>query len=91
MKKILTLTVILCVVFYGHIASACSQTTESITGAACSIKELQNLEKGRQTTDNPSNSESKDLRPLRLNVETKKNEQTKCLFGPCLYRTLFKD
>ena len=72
---------------------ACSQkTTQDITGGACSIAELRNLE------DSSADENSKffgyhprgekDLRPVRIKQSDSKRTGDRCLFGMCLYKSL---
>lgn len=90
MKKILTTLVILFAASSVQFASACSQSSaESITGAACSIKDLKALEKGKTSQEkvlSPQNE--KNLRPVRMNPEMQKSDDDECLFGMCLTKRL---
>lgn len=74
------------------ITIACSQkTTGDITGGACSIAELRNLENKRASEDGKIFSfhpkGEKDLRPVPLQSISKKSGE-RCLLGTCLYKSL---
>lgn len=97
MKKIYNAMLITCFALYflfcGNSASACSQkgVNGQITGGACSIEELNNLEnakiqKGRM---NFLSKQERDLRPYRPFIESQKSAD--CIFGNCLYKTILKD
>ena len=87
-KALLVLGAIFCVV---PAYAACSHnTSETMSGAACSIKELNDLEKNKTVQEKVLTPErEKDLRPVRLNQETPKINGDDCLFGNCLQKTLF--
>lgn len=90
MKKIFETLVILLVVFCVQYASACTQTKESMTGAACSIKELNSLETNKimQKRANFSFYEEKDLRPVKVVPVMQNLYNDDCLFGMCFYRQI---
>ena len=91
MKKIFTALVVFCAVFSVLPVCGCSQENAgNITGGACSIKELNNLEKQRSEQGKiGSLSKMKvDLRPVRQNQEIRKNENPNCILGTCLYQTI---
>ena len=92
MKKIFqTLVVIVAVGCANPSFGECGQTkAEIVTGGACSISELRNIEKSKIATDktglNPKGE--RDLRPLRQKDEMNKLFDDDCLFGTCLLKTL---
>ena len=91
MKKMFTTLVVFCVALFALPACGCSQeNSANITGGACSIKELNNLEKSKnQQMDIDSKSKvGIDLRPVRINPEIRKSEDSTCVFGKCLYKTI---
>lgn len=98
MKKIFNTLVIFCVAFCTifcaeQVLAACPQkATEIVTGAACSIKEL-NLEKSRtaQEKTNLSQTKERDLRPTKLNAKTPAASVDTCFLGTCLYRNLLEN
>lgn len=90
MKMTLCMIISLLTMFSIMQASACPLKGET-TGSACSVKELQKLEKQR-TQDNAGFSGfnlkgEKNLRPVKLSPEVKNPEQTQCIF--CLQESLF--
>ncbi len=92
MKKILCTLVVLfaasCVCAY-----ACSLDQGSITGGACSIKNLENLEtkSAQPKKENWAKlPDDKDLRPVNIYQGTIKSNDNVCLFGPCLRSRLGK-
>lgn len=91
MKKIFNSLVILCAVLCAISASACTQQNGSITGGACSIKEL-NLEKNKAENSKmrflPYNE--RNLRPVKIRIEMSKSTDDECLFGMCLYRQIME-
>lgn len=96
MKKIfLTPAVLLAAVLFLNceisLATCSQKTTGDITGGACSIEELRNLESKRANAGlnfgfNPKGE--KDLRPVRLEQPNSKKTGDRCLFGLCLYKSL---
>lgn len=104
MEKIFKTLVVLCAAFYSISCTmpvlACSQeNVGSTTGSACSIKELNNLEKSRQEKGHGMfSSEPKgvkverNLRPVNSGLNMTKSGQdsglNNCLFGMCLQKTL---
>ena len=94
MKKIFYALVILLFVSCAQTASACSQTEGSITGSACSIKNLYNLEKQSAVQKRAgflSNEEKgeKNLRPINKTPIIQKSDDD-CFFGMCLYRQVIE-
>lgn len=89
MKKI-SLSLIMLAVLLSAPALACSKTNELTTGGACSIKELNNLEKTgavqSKLTTKPKGE--LNLRPLKIESEMQKPQNSVCLFGDCIYKTL---
>ncbi len=72
---------------------ACSKGGEIVTGAACSIQELNSAAENKIFVDNlhSENKTYRNLRPVKI-VEPEKNNYGKvdCLFGNCLYKTILK-
>lgn len=67
---------------------SCSQNIGSMTGGACSIKELNNLEKNK--TEKVNFAKERNLRPVRLNPEITKLCDAYCVFGMNLQRILLE-
>jgi len=95
MKKIFEMLVIFATVFYGTAALACSQemsgskTEGMITGGACSISELNNLEKNKSVQKmSPFPIGERDLRPVKLS--SPKPNDVECLLGLCLYQKVLE-
>lgn len=57
------------------------------TGSACSVKDIQNLEKNKMQ-ETVSVKGGKNLRPVRITPEIKNPEQPQCIF--CLQEGLFE-
>ena len=93
MEKIFKILLILLCAFCTMPVFACSSDkAETVSGAACSISELNNLEKAR-TDKGRIDLNSKmgvDLRPVRITPEIKATEDKGCLFGKCLYKTILE-
>lgn len=88
MKKIFNALVILCCILCSTAVLACSQNnTANITGAACSIKELNNLEKNVVKQRKMINEE-RNLRPVKINPANTFSDDNDCLFGMCLYKKI---
>lgn len=87
MKKIFKMLVVLFAVLCAIPAWSCSLQTGNMTGGACSIKELNNLEKSRSTKEkvNLYSKKEKNLRPTRLNPEIMNICDVYCVFGMNLY------
>lgn len=90
MKMTLCMIISLLTMFSIMQASACPLKGET-TGSACSVKELQKLEKQR-TQDNAGFSGfnlkgEKNLRPVKVNPEINKPNEGECIF--CIQETLF--
>lgn len=96
MKKVLKALLVLCAISCAIPAfAACSQDLKQVTtGSACSISELNNLEKSEKTQENvqkqliQSPKRERNLRPLRYTSEIRKSDDKDCLFRMCLYKTL---
>lgn len=88
MKKIVYTLVILIAVSCVQYASACPQAEGSMTGGACSIKELKNLEKSKTLQEPNLINLEKGLRPVRVSPEKKKPGCD--VFGLCLRERLTK-
>lgn len=95
MKKIFKTLVVLFAVFSSGVAFACSQDMKNqaggITGGACSIAELNNLENNRTVKErlNLSSSVGRDLRPIQKNSQMTKLGEN-CTYGMCLYRIFYE-
>ena len=95
MKKIFKTLVVLFALLCSGVAFACSQDVKSgaggVTGGACSISELNNLENNKTVKEriNLSSGVGRDLRPIQRNSQmTKLNEN--CTYGTCLYRIFYE-
>lgn len=95
MKKIFKTLVVLFAVLCSGVAFACSQDTNvqagGITGGACSIAELNNLENAKTVKErvNLSSPTGRDMRPVRKSSQiTKLNDN--CSYGLCLYRIFYE-
>lgn len=97
MKKIFNTLVIFCVAFCTifcaeqALATCPQKETEIVTGAACSIKEL-NLEKNKTAQEkiNLSPTKERNLRPVKINSRVQQSDGDNCLLGMCLYRSLLE-
>ena len=97
MKKIFGTLVVFCVVsctiFCAEpVFAACSQEpTEIVTGAACSIKDL-NLEKNKTAQEkvNLSPTKERNLRPIKPDSGMSQSVDNDCILGMCLYRNLLE-
>lgn len=90
MKKIFTTLAVISAMFFVVPAFACSQEkAEVITGGACSIKELNNLEKEKTVKKNFLPLGERDLRPVKERPVMPLSDDD-CLFGMCLYRTILE-
>ena len=91
MEKILKISLVLCFAFCTIPTFACSSDkAETVSGAACSISELNNLEK-KKTDKGKTELEPKveiDLRPVNKTPEIRSIDDRDCLFGECLYKTI---
>lgn len=87
-KYIKVLAVLLVVLCSGEVFACGEKQIESITGGACSILELNKLEKSKETMQPPVLSEGKDLRPVRKTPVINKLDDNECLLGTCLYRII---
>ncbi len=91
MKKIIKALLVMGAVFFvvPAYAGCAKNASETVSGAACSIKDLNNLEKNKNAQVKVMAPErDRDLRPINLNPEMK-NSNRNCLFGMCLEKTLF--
>lgn len=90
MKNILKGLVILLAVFCTMPVLACTKQAGSMTGGACSLKELNNLEKSGRTQEkfsfNPKHQ--RDLRPVKLNQEITNPCNVYCIFDMYLQRNV---
>lgn len=87
MKMILCTLVSLSIIFSSMQAFACPLDKGNITGGACSVKDIQNLEKAKMQ-EKVTVKEGKNLRPVKITPEVKNPEQTQCIF--CLQEGLFE-
>jgi hypothetical protein len=67
--------------------ASCSLDNGKLTGSACSVKDIQNLEKEKMQEKVIFKGE-KNLRPVRINPEIKNPEESQCIF--CLQKALFE-
>ena len=94
MKKNFQTLAVYVAVFYMAFLPVCAscpiKLTENITGAACSVPELNKLEKGRSMKENlySKPKSERDLRPIRVTPEMNKSNNSDCLFGTCFYKTI---
>lgn len=96
MKKIFNTLVVLCAVIYScqiafanESVCACSGNQQkSVTGAACSISELKNLEKMKNEKSDAQYivRPERDLRPVKNTPEITNFEN--CFLGKCLYKQM---
>ena len=92
MKKIFKTLVVLFAMFCSGATFACSQNPAgSITGGACSISELNNLENAKTVKErlNLSSPVGRDLRPVQKNSQITKLGEN-CTYGLCLYRIFYE-
>lgn len=92
MKKILTTLAVIFAVLCAMPVWSCSLEKGIITGGACSIKELNNLEKSRNPQEkvNLNSKRERNLRPVRLNPNIMKQDGGYCVFGMCLKKNLLE-
>lgn len=72
-------------------AYSCSKESAGVTtGSACTIKELQNLEKAKNPVERFSQEpkRERDLRPVRYTQEITNIKLKECTFGVCLPKSL---
>lgn len=89
MKKMSKALIVICAFIFVLPVYSCSQTEGNITGGACSIKELQNLEKSNSSQEKSFFQQSKperDLRPVRSNPEIRQMPPEGCVFGRCFLK-----
>lgn len=88
MKTTLNTLAILLTMIFAMQAFACPPQGENITGGACSVKDIKNLEKSKmQEGVNFNLKGEKNLRPVRLNPEITKPDESQCIF--CLQKVIF--
>lgn len=71
---------------------ACAKKADDvITGSACSIAEINNLEKAKHSQEKVDFKlkNERNLRPVRLNPQIPKPMGDDCIFGNCLYKGVF--
>lgn len=92
MKKIFTKLVVIFAVLCTMPVWSCSREKGIVTGGACSIKELNSLEKSRNPQEkvNLNSKRERNLRPVRLNPEIIKPGEGSCVFGMCLKKNLLE-
>lgn len=95
MKNVFTTLVILLAAFFTIYAvipaySCSKKSTGIVTGSACTIKELQNLEKAKNPVErfNQEPKGERDLRPVRYTQEITNIKLKECTFGVCLPKSL---
>lgn len=94
MKKIFKTLVILVAVFCVASAipsCACAKKAgDVVTGSACSIAEINNLEKAKHSQEkvDVKLKNERNLRPVRLNPEIPKTMGDDCVLGNCLYKSV---
>lgn len=94
MKKIFKTLVIIFAMLFAVPTLACTQKmTGVITGGACSISELNNLERSKikQGKMNSLPYGERYLRPVKIVPVMSKSNNDNCLFGMCLYRNILKE
>lgn len=87
MKMIFCVVVYLSIIFSSMQAFACSLDKGQATGGACSVKDIQNLEKNK-VQEKVNTRGEKNLRPVKITPEIKNPEQAQCIF--CLQEGLFE-
>lgn len=90
MKKIFRALVVFLVAACAMPVFACSQVTGNMTGGACSIKELQNLEKTKTSQEKVffQLKPERNLRPVKTNPEIRQMPIKGCLFETCLLKEI---
>lgn len=89
MKKMSKALMVICAFIFVLPVYSCPQNEANITGGACSIKELQNLEKSNASQEKGFFQQSKierDLRPVRSNPEIRQTPPEGCVLGRCLLK-----
>jgi len=80
---------VFCAVFCAIPIYACSQNTaDYATGGACSIKELNNLEKAEKLQANADETAERDLRPVKIVPKNVKFNEDYCVYGSCLRKKI---
>jgi hypothetical protein len=88
-KEIFKTLVILLATFLVVPAFACSQKNSGgFTGGACSIAEINNLEKSKSLQVKVNFNQEKNLRPVRIVPEMQKIISDNCIFGICLEKKI---
>lgn len=93
MKNIFKMLVVLLAVFCTMpVIANCTKQAGSMTGGACSLKELNNLEKSNMKQEKFSlkPKPQRNLRPVRLNSEITNPCNIYCIFNMDLQRDIFK-
>lgn len=90
MKKMLKALMVFCAVICVMPVFGCAQVTENMTGGACSIKELQNLEKEKTSQEKVyfQVKPERNLRPVKTNPEIRNMPIQGCVFGRCLIKEI---
>lgn len=88
MKKMSKALMVLCALFFVLPVYSCTQNEGNITGGACSIKELQNLENSKTSQEKVffQSKTERNLRPVRSNLEIRQMPPEGCTFGRCLLK-----
>ncbi|MDD3435725.1 MAG: hypothetical protein PHC64_01080 [Candidatus Gastranaerophilales bacterium] len=89
MKKIFSISVICAVLATGQVLACGQKESGTITGGACSVSELMNLEKNKIVLAKKDTLE-RNLRPVRPQIFMK-NAGNDCLFGICPYKNILKE
>lgn len=93
MKKILPL-VLFAMFFAVPVFAACPKTEKDVTvGAACSIQELNSSLVKNKSVKNNAMTESKrerNLRPIRLEGRKPSPDNSICIIGECLSKSLLE-
>lgn len=92
MKKILKALTVICAFIFVLPVYSCSQNEGNITGGACSIKELQNLENSKTSQEKVffQLKPERNLRPVRSNTEIRQMPPEGCNFGRCLLKEVLE-
>lgn len=72
---------------------ACSETKENVTGAACSVAELNSMSKYKYAKENSITEPPsvKDLRPVKLDSSSSTGNLFGCKLGLCITERIFKN
>lgn len=92
MKKMSKALIVICAFIFVLPVYSCSQTEGNITGGACSIKDLQNLEKSNASQEKGffQLKPERNLRPVRSNPEIRQMPPEGCVFGRCFLKEVLE-